>query len=96
MTKTPGFKEMVAFCTEIVDEIKRAESEKDLIDVITNSMTKLRRVRNSFNEAGFMMNMIVTLRTVQPEHVSARALNNVKLAIAIFRQFQKDNPGNVF
>lgn len=96
MTKTPGFNEMVAFCNDIVEEIKSAESEKDLIKVITNSITKLRKVRNSFNETGYVMNMIVTLRAVHPENLPAHTLDNIKLAIAIFRQFQREHPDRVF
>jgi hypothetical protein len=83
---------MEAFCSEIVAEIKKAKSEAELINVISHSMSQLRKDRNSFNESGYIMNMIVSLRCTKPEDVTTETFNNVNLAIAIFRQFQKESP----
>jgi hypothetical protein len=83
---------MEAFCSQIVAEIKKAESEAELINVISHSMSQLRKERNSYNESGYIMNMIVSLRCTKPEDVTAETLDNITLAIAIFRQFQKESP----
>lgn len=87
---------MQDFCNEIVEQIKASRDERDLIQVINNSMWLLRKERNSFNEAGYVMNMIVSLRAVLPETSSTRVTNNTKLAIAIFRQLQQERQGHIF
>lgn len=83
---------MEAFCSEIVAEIKTAKSETELINVISHSMSQLRKERNSYNESAYIMNMIVSLRCTNPEDLAPETLNNINLAIAIFRQFQKESP----
>jgi hypothetical protein len=90
---------MEIFCNEIIAEIKTAKSETELIRVIAHSLTQLRNERNSFNEEGYMMNMIVSLRALKAAYVgdnSPEFINNIQLAIAIFRQFQKDYPQRLF
>ena len=85
---------MEAFCKEVIAEIRTAKNETDLIRVIGNSMTQLRTVRNSFNEDGYIINMIVSLRALKAASAQANShesVNNIQLAIAIFRQFQKKN-----
>ena len=82
---------MEAFCSEIVAEIKAAKNETELIKVISHSMSQLRIDRNSYNETGYIMNMIVSLRTMEASGLSSETQNNLKLAIAIFREFQKEN-----
>lgn len=87
---------MEAFCNEVVTEIKRAESEVELISVIGNSLSRLRKERNSFNERGYIVNMIVSLQAMDTQYVSVEALDNVRLAIAIFRQLQKEIRERIF
>jgi hypothetical protein len=82
---------MEAFCNEIVAEIKAAKNETELIKVIGQSMSHLRRDRNSYNETGYIMNMIVSLRTFEISDASSDTQNNLRLAIAIFRELQKEN-----
>jgi hypothetical protein len=86
---------MEAFCSEIIAEIKVAKSEAELINVLSRSMSQLRKERNSYNESGYIMNMIVSLRSTKQGDVTAETLNNVKLAIAILRQFQKESPERI-
>lgn len=80
---------MEAYCNEIITEIMTAKSEAEMIKVLAKSMSHLRKVRNSFNESAYVMNMIVSLRTAEQKELSSQALNNSALAIAIFRQIQK-------
>jgi hypothetical protein len=88
---------MEAFCGEIISEIKTAKSEKEVITVIASSMSQLRRKRNSFNESGFILNMIAALSANQrTEADSNEPAQNVKLAIDIFGQFQKEGRGRIF
>lgn len=87
---------MEAFCTKIITEIKTAESEAELIKVIGNSMSLLRKERHSFNESGYVMNMIVALRSSNPSDLSPATFDNINLAIAIFRQLQKESRERIF
>jgi len=82
---------MEAFCNEIVAEIKAAKNETELIKVIGHSMSQLRRDRNSYNETGYIMNMIVSLGTMEASGSPSDTQSNLRLAIAIFRELQKDN-----
>jgi hypothetical protein len=82
---------MEIFCREMVTKIKSVKSEAELIKVVSGSMSEFRANRNSFNETGYIMNMIAFLRTIEQEPHSIQTLNNVKLAIAAFRQLQKEN-----
>jgi hypothetical protein len=83
---------MEAFCREIVSEIRTAKNEKDLIWVIGNSLSLLRRERKSYNEEGYIMNMIASLRATDISDTAARSNDNIRLAIRIFKQFQEKSP----
>jgi hypothetical protein len=80
---------MEAFCREIVSEIRTAKNEKDLIWVIGNSLSLLRRERKSYNEEGYIMNMIASLRATDTSDTSSESNDNIRLAIRIFKQFQE-------
>jgi hypothetical protein len=86
---------MVVFCQDIVREIKDAENESALIKVIGNSLQTLQDRRN-YNEDRYIMNMVVSLMALRAEELSSKSLNNVKLATAIFRQFQQGRPVRLF
>ena len=87
---------MEAFCTQIITDIKAAKSETEVIKVIANSMSVFRKERRSFNESGYLMNMIVALRTTNPNDLSTGTLDNINLAVAIFRQLQKESRERIF
>jgi hypothetical protein len=86
---------MEDYCKEIIDDIQTAKDESELIRVIGSSMTQLRKEKKSYNEAGYIMNMIASLRARDTQGPSMETLSNVQLAIAIFRQLQKENPERV-
>jgi hypothetical protein len=88
---------MEGFCSEIVEEIKAAKNEAELIKVIGNSLSGLRHKQNSFNESGYIMNMIASLRASHPtgDH-STDIIDNIELAIAIFKQFQIERKERIF
>jgi hypothetical protein len=85
---------MEDFCAKIISEIKQARDERELIRVIGDSLFLLRTERKSFNEAGYFMNMIASLKEVDGDNSSEMA-DNISLAISIFRQFQKNNPERI-
>jgi hypothetical protein len=87
---------METFCREIVTDITQARDEADLIHVITVSLSRLRKERNSFNETGYIMNMIVSLRAINTNDLSRRSIDNIKLATAIFRQLQRQSRQPIF
>lgn len=68
-----------------------AKDEADLIHVISASLSRLRKERNSFNETGYIMNMIVSLRAMSTSDLSKGSIENIKLATAIFRQLQSQS-----
>jgi len=86
---------METFCREMVSEIKTAPNERDLIRIIGNSMHRLRIEKNSFNESGYIINMIAALRTATPMDTTSQTFDNIRPAIEIFRQFQRSNPGRI-
>lgn len=87
---------MVSFCNEVINEIKSASDETALVGVIRNSMARFRHERNSFNDEGYIINMIVSLKSSEREPLPSTSLNNIKIAIAIFRKFQQETPSRIF
>ena len=80
---------MQTFCDDIVADIKAAKNEGEVIKAISYAMSRIRRDRN--NEFNYLMNVITSLRNIDPAAISGEAQLNVKLAIAIFTQFHKGN-----
>lgn len=78
---------METFCKEVVAEIKAAKDESELIKVISYSMSRLRGKQNSDNEFSYILGIIRSLRDIDVTGLSVQTQNNLKLAIAIFRQF---------
>jgi hypothetical protein len=73
-----------------------AKDEADLIHVISTSLSRLRKERNSFNETGYIMNMIVSLRAMNTSDLSTGSVDNINLATAIFRQLQSQSRHPIF
>ena len=82
---------METFCNEIVTEIRAAKNEGELIKIISYSMSRLRGTRNSNDEFSYLISIIASLRSLDLTGLSMETQNNIRLAIAIFRQFQKEN-----
>ena len=82
---------MEAFCKDTIMDIRTANNEEDLIHVISGSLSRWRRERNSFNESGYIMNMIVSLRAIKTNDLPTDSVDNIKLATAIFRKLQAEN-----
>jgi hypothetical protein len=80
---------MQTFCDDIVADIKAANNEGEVIKVISYTMSRIRLDRN--NEFSYIMNIITSLRSIDPTAISGEAQLNVKLAIAIFTQFHQGN-----
>jgi hypothetical protein len=79
---------METFCRETITDIKMAKDEADLIHVIRASLSRLRKERNSFNETGYIINMIASLRAMNTSDLPTVSVDNIKLATAIFRKLQ--------
>ena len=80
---------MQTFCDDIVADIKAAKNEGEVIKAISYAMSRIRLERN--NEFNYLMNVIASLRNIDPTAISGEAQLNIKLAIAIFTQFDKGN-----
>jgi hypothetical protein len=87
---------MEKFCKQTISDIKMATDEAELIHVIRASLSSLRIERRSFNESGFITNMIVSLRTTDKTGLSSECLEKIKLAGAIFRQLQNERRSPIF
>ncbi len=87
---------MEDFSNEVIANIKSANDEQELIRVISNSMSQLRKQRKSSDESRYLLHMIVCLRATDTNDLSPAAASNIKLATAIFRQFQRENREGIF
>ena len=87
---------MEDFSSEVIANTKSASDEVELIRVISNSMSQLRKQRKSFDESSYLLHMIVCLRAMEKNELSPAAASNVKLAMAIFRQFQREVREDIF
>jgi hypothetical protein len=87
---------MEDFSNEVIANIKGANDEEELIRVISNSMSQLRKQRKSFDESRYLLHMIVCLTATDKNELSPTAASNIRLAKAIFKQVQKANRENFF
>ncbi len=87
---------MEDFSSEVIASIKSASDEVELIQIIRNSMSQLRKQRKSFDESRYLLHMIVCLGAMEKNELSPAAASNVKLAMAIFRQFQREVREDIF
>ena len=87
---------MVSFCNNVIHEIKCAGDETELVRIIRSSMTRFRNERQSFNDDAYIMNMIVSLKSSEQQPLPENSRDNIKIAIAIFRQFQSETPTRIF
>ncbi|MFD1002714.1 hypothetical protein ACFQ21_25540 [Ohtaekwangia kribbensis] len=81
---------MKTFCNEVVADIKAAKNEAELIKVISYSMSRIRHDKNTEHEFRYINDIIGALRNIDLA-VAPDTPNNIKLAIAILRQFLKEN-----
>jgi len=86
---------MEAFSQEVIGNIKNANNEEELIWIISNSMSQLRK-KGTFNEPRYIMHMIISLRAMTTNGLSVNSINNIRLAMAMFRQLQKDSREPIF
>ena len=77
---------MILFCDRMISEIKSASTETELKEIVDNSFSRLRAINNSYNEASYVVRMMVTLRVARLEETADRASKNIKIAIEIFKQ----------
>ena len=87
---------MVAFCDEVVIKIKCAATEADVQHVIRDSIAQFGKLKEPRREDVFLMNMIVTLKTVLAEELTPQALKNIKTAKEIFRNYVQLSRGELF
>ena len=85
---------MKTFCNEVVADIKAAKNEAELIKVISYSMSRIRQDKNPNNEFSYITDIIGALRDIDLA-VAPQTPNNIKLAIAILRQFLKESSERV-
>ena len=58
-------------------------------------MSRLRLVKNSNNEFSYIISIILSLQNIDLTNLSSQTSHNIKLAIAIFGQFQKEKSGHI-
>jgi hypothetical protein len=87
---------MEDFSIEVIADIKSASDEAELIRVINHSMSQLRKRQKSFDESRYLLHLIACLSATEKKELSPTAADNINLAMAIFKQFQRASRGNFF
>ena len=87
---------MEDFSNDVIANIKSANDEAELIRVINDSMWHLRKQRKSVDESRYLLHLIVCLSATDTNDLRPSTANNIKLAMTIFKQFQKENPASIF
>jgi hypothetical protein len=87
---------MEDFSNEVISDIKGASDEVELVRVVRNSMSQLRKLPKPFDESRYLLHLIICLRATDTNDLSPAAADNIKLAMAIFRQFQKESRESIF
>jgi hypothetical protein len=81
---------------EVIANVKSANDEVELVRVVRYSMSQVRKQRRLFDESRYLLHLIVRLTATDTHDLSPAAANNIKLAMAIFKQFQKESPEGIF
>lgn len=89
---------MVEFSSEIINQIKGANDDRQLRTIIEGSIQSLgARKVNTFNsKRKFLINMIMALRYVRAEGLPSNASRNVTKAIEIIESLRDQDHGNLF
>lgn len=87
---------MVAFSEAVIQQIKAAATEDHVLKIIDASLVHFRTARSAHSESRYIMNMIVSLQVTRLEQLAPAERSNIKLAIEIFRRYQRTNPGALF
>jgi len=82
--------------SEVIANIKSANDEVELVRVVRYSMSQLRKQRRSFDESRYLLHLIVCLTATDTNDLSPAPVNHIKLAMAIFKQFQKESREGIF
>lgn len=80
---------MVHFCEAVVQEILTAYDQREVDEIIRNSVYQHRESKSG-NDSMFIMNMIVMLRTASIGTKSGTEHSNVIHAIETFRKYQQE------
>jgi hypothetical protein len=82
---------MILFCEGIIKEIKSARTETQLKAIVSDSLLRYKMLKNSANEASYLVRIIVSLRVARTEKLSEIELKNIKGAIEAFKQYKALN-----
>jgi hypothetical protein len=86
---------MVLFSEKVIREIKCAVTEKELREIINNSLSGL-RTKNLYNEGNYTMYMILSLQAAKAEPLTPDVLRNLNIAIEMFWEYRRQNPEPLF
>jgi len=70
----------------MISEIKSASTETELKEIVNNSFSRLRAINNSYNEASYIVRMLVWLRVAGLGENTDCESKNIKVAMEIFKQ----------
>ena len=87
---------MVGSFEEVIEEIKSAGNESELMSAIDDFLSRVRERNNLYSEAGNILNMIISLRVAAAENLSEQALKNVRVALEVLRQYREQSPRSLF
>jgi hypothetical protein len=87
---------MVQFCDGVTQNILKASNFKSVKEVIQNSFVAFREKKNSYNEATFVINMIVTLQAAKPQAMTIPEVDNLFHAIKLFKEHQGADASGLF
>lgn len=89
---------MVDFSNEIINQIKEADDDTHVKILIENSIQKIhvKNINGFSAKRRLMMNMIMALRYIKAEGLSAKALENVSNTIVALEQQRKQEYSNFF
>jgi len=86
---------MVNFCNSVIQEIRLAQNEQEVVKTIDDSFSQLEAMSPNGPGSNYILNMIINLQVTLAETLSDEARQNVKTALKIFRQYQKLTPGKI-
>ena len=89
---------MIYYSHTVIHQIKAAEDENALKEIILASVRDLQLNRRNgfYTKRGFILNMVMALKYLKAEGLTIRETGNVTMAIEILEKLRKSEQENLF
>lgn len=86
---------MVEYCNTVIENIKAAQTEPHLAEIIETSACKF-EAASAVHRGTYIINMIVSLRASKAQSLTEQQKQNIDRAIELYREYGARYPDALF